>query len=189
MQHIKILFSVVFLLFFSTLSQSDSLPRESELQAEAIDIVKTFSETLKPKLKQAIQSGGLEHAIKICSVEAPRIASSLSDDTGWSVKRVSLKPRNTSTAAPDAFEIEVLNRFNELQISGEAAPLLEYSEFVDDKFRYMKAQAVEGICLGCHGSSIPPGVKNLLKEYYPDDVATGYSLGEVRGAFSLAKDL
>ena len=53
----------------------------------------------------------------------------------------------------------------------------------------MKAQTVDGVCLSRHGNSIPSDVKKLINEYHPEDVATGYSLGEIRGAFSLVKGL
>jgi len=53
----------------------------------------------------------------------------------------------------------------------------------------MKAQSVEAICLNCHGKSVAPGVKNIITQLYPEDVAMGYSLGQIRGAFSLVKSL
>lgn len=177
------------LTLFSLQLQADNSPNESDLKEEAISIVKTFGGELKPKLKQAIQTGGLEHAVKVCSVEAPGIASNLSAETGWKIKRVSLKPRNISSARPDAFETRVLEKFDELQAKGESPTLLEYSEIIDNKYRYMKAQAVEGICLSCHGHSIPADTRKIISEHYPEDIATGYSLGEIRGAFSLVKDL
>ena len=189
MKNTNIYFPFFVLYIFSLPLKADNLPSETDLREEAINIVKTFSGTLKPKLKGAIQAGGLDHAVKICSTEAPEIANNLSSQTGWSIRRVSLRPRNKSNATPDAFERKILNKFNHLQIKGEPSSSLEYSEIVDNKFRYMKAQAVEGVCLGCHGNSISSDVKKLINEYYPEDIATGYSLGEIRGAFSLVKDL
>jgi hypothetical protein len=189
MKNANIYFSVFILFMFSLPSKADSLPSEADLREEAINIVKMFSETLKPKLKEGIQTGGLDHAIKICATEAPKIANNLSDETGWSIRRVSLKPRNKSNAAPDAFEKKVLTKFNQLQAKGESLSFLEHSEIIDNKFRYMKAQIVEGVCLGCHGSSIPSETKKLINELYPEDIATDYSLGQIRGAFSLVKDL
>ncbi len=44
---------------------------------EAKNIIKTFAGSLKPKLKEAIQSGGFKHAINVCAKEAPEIASKL----------------------------------------------------------------------------------------------------------------
>jgi len=43
------------------------------------------------------------------------------------------------------------------------------------------------MCLKCHGTEqdIPDGVKALLKAEYPQDQATGYSAGQIRGAISI----
>ncbi len=114
MNNTNIFFSVFILCIFSLPLKADNLLSEADLRKEAINIVKTYSGTLKPKLKEAIQTGGLDHAIKICSTEAPKIANNLSGETGWSIRRVSLKPRNKSNAVPDAFERKVLNKFNQL---------------------------------------------------------------------------
>jgi hypothetical protein len=50
----------------------------------------------------------------------------------------------------------------------------------------MQAQGVEPLCLVCHGKGLSDEVKATLEEYYPDDLATGYSLGQVRGAISVS---
>jgi hypothetical protein len=55
--------------------------------------------------------------------------------------------------------------------------------------RYMQAQGVGTICLTCHGEDLSGPVRATLEKYYPDDWATGYSLGQVRGAISLSKEL
>jgi len=135
MKNTNIYFPFFVLCLFSLPLKADNLLSEADLRKEAINIVKTYSGTLKPKLKEAIQTGGLDHAIKICSTEAPKIANNLSGETGWSIRRVSLKPRNKSNAVPDAFERKVLNKFNQLQTKGEPSSSLEYSEIVDNKFR------------------------------------------------------
>lgn len=160
---------------------------EEKLTAEANQIVQQFAGQLKPKLKAAIQSGGLVHAIDVCSVEAPKIAKQMSADTGWSVKRVSLKARNQSSAIPDAFEKKVLESFDARLKAGESAAELQYSALADGEFRYLRAQPVEAVCLNCHGVTLQDNVKQALAKHYPEDSATGYSLGDIRGAFSLSR--
>jgi hypothetical protein len=58
-------------------------------------------------------------------------------------------------------------------------------------FRYMKAIAVQPLCLTCHGSpdSIPDLVKARLADHYPHDRATGYALGQIRGAVSIKQSM
>ena len=159
------------------------------LKAEAISIVKQFGGSLKPELKKAMKSGGPPNAIQVCAEKAPAIARQLSDESGWYLKRVSLKPRNAETATPDAWEKKVLQQFDERQANGENADKMAYAEIVDGRFRFMKAQGVEGVCLACHGAELKPATEAALAEQYPLDTARGYQLGQIRGAFSLAKDL
>ena len=162
---------------------------KAALKNEAISIVKQFGGSLKPELKKAIKAGGPAQAISMCSDKAPAIAQRLRNDTGWYLKRVSLKPRNDQTAIPDAWERKVLEQFDQRQANGESAEKMAYAEVVDGKFRFMKAQGVEAVCLNCHGVNIKTETEAALKAKYPHDKALGYTLGQIRGAFSLATDV
>ncbi len=184
-----ILISLLAVTLTSLPTQSENLIDDSALKAEAISIVKQFGSTLKPLLKEAIATGGLDHAIDVCSTQAPQIARQLGEKSGWSVKRVSLKPRSDLRASADLFEKEVLQQFDRRQQDGEPLDTMAYAERTATEFRFMKAQGTDGLCLNCHGKSISSEVKNALNRYYPNDLATGYSLGQVRGAFSLTKKL
>lgn len=168
--------------------KAESLNPQERLSQEARQIVQSFVGELKPRLIGAIQAGGFEQAVAVCSIEAPQIGQKLSEASGWSVKRVSLKPRNLSSATPDEFEKRVLEQFDQSQKKGEDARAFEFAELTDGQFRYMKAQKVEAICLNCHGVTLSAEIKKALENHYPEDSATGYDLGEVRGAFSLVKN-
>lgn len=159
------------------------------LQAEAQALVNEFVGRLKPQLKQAMEAGGPTNAIEVCAKVAPAIADALSAESGWAVKRVSLKSRNASRAMPDAWEQEVLTQFDQRQVDGEAPVDISFNAEVSGTYRYMQAQGVESICLVCHGQELSQEVTDTLQKYYPDDWATGYSLGQVRGAISLSKHL
>lgn len=168
-------------------TSSFAAPDSSAHKQEAMSIVKKFAGSLKPELKKAIKTGGPAHAVSVCADLAPTIAEKLRTDTGWYIKRVSLKARNPS-AQPDAWEQKVLEQFDQRQAKGEEAQKMAYSEVVDGRFRFMKAQGVEKVCLKCHATKINPEVETALNEKYPHDKARGYTLGQIRGAFSLAKD-
>jgi len=183
-----LLSTIVFSMLFNQ-TKANELSVELQSTAEARNIAKSFGGMLKPKLKTAIQTDGLQHAINVCAIEAPKIAKELSEKTGWSVKRVSLKPRNKNSASPDTFERMILEQFDRNQVEGKSSKTIEHAEIVGNQFRYMKAQMVEGVCLNCHGGAISPDTKEAIKKQYPEDIAMGYSLGQIRGAFSLIKDL
>jgi len=175
-------------LLLATTLRADSVDNAA-LKAEAIGIVKQFGGTLKPQLKKALMEGGPAHAISVCSTSAPLIAQNLTKSTDWTVKRVSLKARNTETAMPDAWEIGVLEKFDERQAAGESAQKMAYAEVVDGQYRFMKAQGVEEVCMKCHAAEIAPETEKALQEHYANDAARGYTLGQIRGAFSLTKQL
>ena len=39
------------------------------------------------------------------------------------------------------------------------------------------------LCTTCHGESISPGIASAIAERYPDDEATGFAVGDLRGVF------
>ena len=100
-----------------------------------------------------------------------------------------MKARNHPDAIPNTWERAVLESFNQRHKQGESAKKMAKAEIIGDEFRFMKAQGTEPLCLTCHGSKLTSETKAALKEYYPKDQATGYSLGQIRGAFSLTKKL
>lgn len=162
--------------------------------SQARDLAKQFSGELQPALGAAMKAGGPVNALGVCQTKAPEIAQSLSDRSGWDVKRVSLKNRSAD-AQPDAWEIKVLTQFDQQRTKGADPTKMEFSEVVQERgqktFRYMKAIVIaEGQpCLHCHGTNLKQDVKQRLGELYPHDKATGYTVGQVRGAFSFKKHL
>jgi hypothetical protein len=122
------------------------------------------------------------------------MAKAASEQTGWAIRRVSLKNRNVK-AVPDAWEKAVLEDFDRRTAAGEKPTGLEKGELVaeGDKqiYRYMKALPTQDLCLQCHGTPdrITPAVKAKLQELYPDDKAVGYGAAEIRGAITLKKPI
>ncbi len=147
---------------------------------------------LKSELIAAMKKGGPTNALEVCSTKSPKIRAEISKQAGFFVGRTSLKPRNAGNA-PDDWERRTLNTFEERKRAGEEPKMLEFFEVVEidghKKRRYMKAIGTGGVCLLCHGTSIHPDVKAKLKELYPEDKATGFQFGELRGAFSITDNI
>ena len=152
--------------------------------------VMKFGKTLKGELQKAMKSGGPVNAIGVCQEVAPAIASDISEETGWEVYRTSLKPRNV---APDNWETAVLESFDRRRELGESPKKMEFVEVVEKdgepKLRYMKALGTAPVCLTCHGTDISADVQAEIDKLYPNDKATGYKAGEIRGAFSIIQDI
>jgi cytochrome c553 len=132
-------------------------------------------------------------AIETCKVEAPAIAARMSRESGWQVKRVGTRTRNTATGTPDAWEREQLEDFGQRLARGESPATLNRFEEIDQPAgtiqRYAQAIPAAAMCLTCHGDvqAQSPELRAALRRAYPDDRATGYREGELRGAFSLMR--
>ena len=160
---------------------------------QAHAIVKQFATTLKGELQQAMKSGGPANAVGVCKEQAPAIAASLAEQTGWEVGRTSLKPRNVALNAPDAWEQRVMKQFEDRKAAGQPVAGMTYAEVVESDsggtYRYMQAIPTAEVCLACHGSNIEPGLAESIDQAYPDDQARGFAIGDIRGAFTLSKPL
>lgn len=155
-------------------------------------VVQAFSKELRERLMEAMQAGGPVEAIAVCNVAAPQIAESHSEARGWSVGRTSLKVRNPGNV-PDAWERGVLQQFEARRAAGEDPAAVEFAEVVDrggaKVFRYMKAIPTAEPCLACHGSNLAPEVAAKLSQLYPQDTATGFAAGDLRGAFTIEQPM
>ena len=146
-------------------------------------------------MRAELAKGGPDGAVAVCKDIAPELAGRLSRETGWRVSRVSLKTRNPLLGSPDAWEQRGLEEFDRRAATGEKAETLEVAEVVEEPagryYRYMKALPVQPLCLTCHGTAetIPPDVQQRLRTEYPNDRATGYRAGQVRGAVTLKRPL
>lgn len=164
---------------------------QADQTTEARALASQMIQQLGAALKKEIAANGPDGAVSVCRDMAPAIAGELSRKSGVRVARVSLKTRNPLQGDPDVWEQRVLAEFDRRAALGEKAEALEFSETVDEPrgryFRYMKALPVQPLCLSCHGAAenIPDQVKAKLAIDYPHDRATGYDLGQVRGAVTI----
>ncbi len=161
-------------------------------QNAARQAVKELGSNLKKALKQAMKEGGPAKAIAVCNEKSLRIAEKISLERGWRIGRTSLKYRNPANA-PDAWERGVLLLFAKRRAAGENPVRMEFSEVVKknghQEFRYMKAIPTAVICLKCHGRHIAPAIAKKLHKLYPDDLATGFRTGDIRGAFTITEPI
>ena len=155
-------------------------------------VVKEFAGSLRAALKGALEEGGPPEGLSVCQETAPSIAAFHAEKTGWRVGRTSLKARNPKNA-PDAWERRVMTEFETRKLAGEDPAKLEFAEVVgtgDQRaFRYMKAIPTGKPCLACHGKVLAPEIETKIQSLYPADQATGFAIGDIRGAFTITQPL
>lgn len=180
-----------FLLAATLLAATLAHANDEAMLAEARKVAAELPPKLMATLQEEMSKSGPEGAISVCKDMAPKAAGDVLQRTGWKVKRVSLKPRNEARAIPDAWEKAALEDFDKRAAAGESPAKLEKGEKVGDEYRFVKALPTQGLCLSCHGSAdqISPAVKAALAQHYANDLAIGYSAGQIRGAISVRKGL
>lgn len=148
---------------------------------------------LKAQLEAAIAAGGPSAALEICRSVAPALAGEASARYAGEVGRTALRIRNPANV-PDDYERAVLEGFVAQAAAGADVASLEHAEVVEQQgrqvFRYMKAIPMAAApCGSCHGTELDPALRAKIRERYPSDTATGFIPGEIRGAFTVAKEL
>lgn len=156
--------------------------------AYARAMTQAFAAELQATLLAAIEAGGPAHAIEVCKHDAPRISAEQGAE-GWTLSRTATRVRNPQNA-PNSWQQAVLEDWQTQLASGRVADpaTLEWTELVSGpqpELRYMRAIPLGGVCLACHGpdQELDPAVLTALAEHYPEDQATGFRVGELRGAF------
>jgi len=156
---------------------ADSQPTEQQ-RTELIAAKDALFEQLSSKLMAAMSQGPAE-AIKVCQQEASRIAISVGEEQGVKIGRVGVRLRNPDNTGP-AWAASMIASKTDTPVfanlsNGSAAALLP-----------IKLQAQ---CLMCHGSQqqIAPVIQEQLARLYPNDEATGFQEGELRGWFWIEK--
>ena len=175
----------------AALSKAQQRAQDSQTEqamVEARQISSELADKVRGLLLKEIEKGGLAGAMKVCSEMAQNITREFNARSGHTVRRVSLRYRNPWNI-PDEYERRKLEELDLLNKKKEMKN--EYGEVVDEGghkyLRYMKPLVALPLCINCHGpkENISADVKTILAEKYPEDRATGFIVGDLRGAISV----
>ncbi|WP_394224648.1 Tll0287-like domain-containing protein [Pseudoalteromonas spongiae] len=176
------------IVFAGAVHANDAIAQKAQLDVQAKKITNAFATELKTTLMTAVAKGGLSAGVEVCQEQAPEIAKKYSSH-GWQISRTSLKTRNSQNT-PNIDEIAILQDFAKRLASGEPAKTVFYSNLnpQSGEYQFMKAIPTGQVCLACHGENISDDLQTKIKAHYPNDNATGFKLGELRGAFKVYFD-
>ena len=164
--------------------KSSGVSDSSEVQALAITAA-VFS-ALSLKLQNAMKSGGVENALEYCNLNALSIVDSLSGINSAKIRRASNKYRNPNDQ-PVNNEPAVINVYQkDIKEGKEITPKVILEN--DGRYHFYAPIFINDLCLKCHGKiggELTQENADLIKKYYPDDLATGYSAGDFRGVWSI----
>lgn len=151
---------------------------------KSAEIASELQKSLGSRLKEALGEGGPVEAIKVCKDMAGPITEKSSGlIEGATVSRTALRVRNPDNA-PDSYSREVLEGWNQRLEQGEPLPSADLRD-TDDRIIVHRPIETGAMCLTCHGEleQMEPELQAALEQAYPDDQATGFEEGDLRGAF------
>lgn len=156
---------------------ANACAQDTEL-ARGADLLAPFKQDLQKALKSGLAEGPAA-AIQVCRVKAPGIADALSVD-GVRMGRSSHKLRNPDNTAPDWVRPIMQTYLDDASSRKPRAVVL-----AGGRSGYVEPIMVQPLCLTCHGSELAPEVAERIAALYPEDKATGFEAGDLRGVFWL----
>jgi len=149
--------------------------------ANAREAAQHLGRTLKTRLLAAMAEGGPGAAVRVCADEAQGLTARAAEEQGARVGRSSTKLRNPENRGP-----EWVTAWLETHGERTAQGVTPMSGIAGEPpvARFVGPIGLEAPCVTCHGDpdGISEDVRALLRERYPDDEATGYAAGDLRGA-------
>lgn len=128
----------------------------------------------------AAMGRGVPAAIEVCQAEAPAIAAKLAP-AGTRLGRATRRARNPANRA-DGWTLDALTHFEELHARKQPLAAASFSRMLEDgRVAYAEPLIIQELCVNCHGKELAPDVRATLTARYPEDQATGYAVGDLRG--------
>lgn len=166
-------------------------PYESQ-EEELASVVETgkkasaqLLKTLGGNLKTHMKTEGPLGAAKFCMTNAYPLTDGVSAELGKevSIKRISLKYRNPANR-PEAKEEQIMRSLETLEQQGVILPEYLVERADADTYKFYKPLRInKKVCLKCHGDiADDKELSQFMKNNYPEDKATGYKMGDLRGA-------
>ena len=151
-------------------------------------VADSLGEELMGLLAAALERGGPALAIHFCA-DSAQVRTLRHWKNGIYIRRVSDRIRNVDDT-PDALERQLLERLAERHGADRLpAELVEVVRAPDGTYQlqYIRPLIVQPVCLACHGdpAAFEPEVRAVLAKRYSEDRATGYAVGDLRGAVSV----
>ncbi len=152
------------------------------------EIAQASFKKLSSQLKSAMKAGGVQNAIGFCNAAALPITDSLSNEHNAIIKRTSLKLRNPQNF-PDSLEAKMLDMYQIM--SRMRNPVMVPKILVKSESEiqfYAPIMIANETCLKCHGvigKTMKADDYAIIKQYYPNDKAIDFKLGQFRGMWSI----
>jgi hypothetical protein len=173
------------------LASTQTMQHKDNKQHKQKSVIKTAQQssklllkTLGSNMKKNMKAGGPMQALDFCSKEAYTLTEKVNKELpkGVTVKRITLKERNPANKA-EKDEIVVLEALAKLQSVNATLPKHIVEKVDAHTYKVYKPLVInKKVCLKCHGDIQNKKLKDEIEKRYPQDKATHYKMGDLRGA-------
>ncbi|RDY60070.1 c-type heme family protein [Flagellimonas nanhaiensis] len=139
---------------------------------------------LGKNLMGTIQNKGEVAAVAFCNERAYPLTDSMAIAYNARIKRVSDKPRNPKNRANEIEKEHIATFKKELAEGNSIEPIIVEEEY---EVNFYYPIVTNSMCLKCHGYPSQE-VQEQLSLLYPEDLAVGYDVDQVRGIWSIVFD-
>lgn len=182
----KFFFGIVIFLSAVACTNSLSTKEKNEYITKGKEVTQASFKELSGQLSTQMKEGGLAQAIPFCNVQALPITHLLEEKFNVTIKRTSDKLRNSKNE-PTNRELEIILEYkSSLANKKKLAPIVELDN--NNKKHFYAPITLKADCLVCHGKlheNVNAKTDSIIKSFYPNDKATGYVEGDVRGIWSI----
>ena len=183
MKKIISLLSVI-LILFSSCQKGISEKDKKEYIIKGKEIAQATVKELGSNLMKHMKEGGTQQAIPFCNANANLLTDKMAKKYNVSIKRTSHKIRN-DVNKPNEAEEDILKKY--LTSNNEKLkPIVSKDEA--GKIHFYAPIKLEAKCLACHGTvgqEVTMKTDSILKVLYPNDKATGFKVGDLRGIVNI----
>lgn len=175
--------AAILLVLLACQRETPPTPQSGEVSTEArargAALIGELKRSLVGALTKAMGSG-LPAAISTCHTEAPVLTAAVAR-AGATVGRATRKPRNPGNAAT-GWQADALTQFESVIAAGKPLAGQTFArQLPSGRIAYAEPLVIQELCVTCHGATLAPEVKAEIAARYPDDRATGYAVGDLRG--------
>jgi hypothetical protein len=146
--------------------------------AKAEQAMNELQQALLAKLKTTMESGGPAAAVEVCRTEARTIAETVARKQGIELGRTSHRVRNPANA-PRPWARAIVEGSAGVKSAAERIRVVDLGERVG----VLRPIGTADMCIRCHGAEgdVRRSLGAALATAYPQDRATGFSPGDLRG--------
>lgn len=165
-------------------SLSDKERKEYTLKGK--EIAEATAKNLVTNLSQKMESSSITEAVPFCNTMAHPLMEEIEKKYDVEIKRTSLSIRNNENIPTEGEQI-ILNQYKNSFLNNDTLkPIVNLDN--TGKPHFYAPILLQKKCMTCHGTvgqEVTIQTDSIIRSYYPDDNATGFKEGDLRGIWSI----